>query len=130
MTPPLSAIDHVHVFVRDRHAAERWYAQMLGLTRSPSLEFWAMDGGPLTVQDSANTVHIALFERGPQPNRATIALRTSAAGLHNWFTHLQASGLRVELEDHQVSFSIYFSDPDGNPYEITTYEHAAFAAAR
>jgi catechol 2,3-dioxygenase-like lactoylglutathione lyase family enzyme len=81
MTPDLSGIDHVHVFVRDRKLAERWYAEVLGLTRSPALEFWATDGGPLTVQDSANTVHIALFEREPLPNRATIALRTSATGL-------------------------------------------------
>ena len=130
MTPDLSGIDHVHVFVRDRKLAERWYAQVLGLTRSPSLEFWATDGGPLTVQDSANTVHIALFEREPLPNRATIALRTSAAGLRTWLKHLRAAGLVVELEDHQVSFSIYFSDPDNNPYEITTYEYAAFAAAQ
>jgi catechol-2,3-dioxygenase len=36
----------------------------------------------------------------------------------------------VELEDHHVSFSIYFSDLDGNPYEITTYEYTAFAAQR
>lgn len=130
MTPDLSGIDHVHVFVRDRKLAERWYAEVLGLTRSPSLEFWAADGGPLTVQDSANTLHIALFEREPLPNRATIALRTSATGLRTWLEHLQAAGLPVELEDHQVSFSIYFSDPDNNPYEITTYEYAAFAAAQ
>jgi len=130
MSPPLSGIDHVHVFVRDRKAAEAWYAQVLGFTRVPNLEFWASDGGPLTVQDSANTVHIALFEREPQPNRATIALRTSAAGLHTWHTQLEASGLSVELEYHHKTFSIYFSDLDGNPYEITTYEYTAFAAQR
>ena len=130
MTPDLSGIDHVHVFVRDRKLAERWYAEVLGLTRSPALEFWSTDGGPLTVQDSSNTVHIALFEREPLPNRATIALRTSATGLRTWLKHLQAAGLAVELEDHQVSFSIYFSDPDNNPFEITTYEYAEFAAAQ
>ncbi len=130
MTPDLSGIDHVHVFVRDRKLAERWYAEVLGLTRSPALEFWSTDGGPLTVQDSANTVHIALFEREPLPNLATIALRTSATGLRTWLKHLQAAGLTVELEDHQVSFSIYFSDPDNNPFEITTYEYAEFAAAQ
>jgi hypothetical protein len=26
-----------------------------------------------------------------------------------------------------VSWSLYFSDPDGNPFEITSYEHAALA---
>ncbi len=124
----LAGVDHVHVFVRDRVAAEAWYARILGFTRVPDLAFWAAEGGPLTLQDPGNTVHIALFERERQPNRATIALRTTAAGLQAWRVHLQASGLAVGLEDHRVSFSIYFADPDGNPYEITTHEHAAFAA--
>jgi predicted lactoylglutathione lyase len=26
------------------------------------------------------------------------------------------------LQDHQQSLSLYFSDPDGNPWELTTYE--------
>jgi sugar lactone lactonase YvrE len=32
------------------------------------------------------------------------------------------------LEDHQVSWSLYFSDPDGNPYEITSYEYGELPA--
>ena len=34
-----------------------------------------------------------------------------------------------EVEDHEVSWSLYFSDPDGNPYEITCYEYAELASA-
>lgn len=45
MAPPLSGFDHVHVFVQDRTAAEAWYAKVMGLARSPGLEFWASDGG-------------------------------------------------------------------------------------
>lgn len=29
--------------------------------------------------------------------------------------------------DHEVSWSIYFKDPDGNPFEDTTYDYEAFA---
>ncbi len=123
MAPVLLGVDHVHVFVRDRAAAEAWYARVLGLARSPGLAFWAAGGGPLTLQDAADTVHLALFERAPQPNRATVALRTSAAGLRAWQAHLATfPEITVTAEDHQVALSIYFSDPDGNPYEITTYE--------
>lgn len=129
MVPVLQGIDHVHVYVHDRAAAERWYAQALGLARSPGLEFWAADGGPLTLQDAGNTLHLALFERAPRPNRATIALRTTAAGLRAWQQHLATvPGVQVSVEDHEVSVSIYFSDPDGNPFEITTYEHQAYRA--
>ena len=123
MVPPLLGVDHIHVFVQDRKAAEAWYGRVLGLARSPGLEFWADDGGPLTLQDAGDTVHIALFERPRQPNRATVALRVDAAGFARWREHLaDVAGLPVAFEDHQVAVSLYFSDPDGNPYEITTYE--------
>jgi catechol-2,3-dioxygenase len=128
MAPILLGVDHIHVFVQDRKAAEGWYSRVMGLSRSPGLEFWAEGGGPLTLQDSADTVHIALFERMPQANRATVALRTSAQGLHAWQVHLSSfPEIKVNFEDHQVAVSIYFTDPDGNPYEITTYEYEAFA---
>jgi catechol-2,3-dioxygenase len=31
----------------------------------------------------------------------------------------------VAVEDHTVALSLYFQDPDGNPYEITSYEYAS-----
>jgi catechol-2,3-dioxygenase len=131
MAPTLLGVDHIHVFVQDRRAAEDWYSRVMGLSRSPGLEFWASDGGPLTLQDAADMVHIALFERARQANRATVALRTSAAGLHAWRAHLAGfPEIEVTFEDHQVAVSIYFSDPDGNPYEITTYERETFYAAQ
>jgi len=130
MAPPLLGFDHIHVFVQDRTVAEAWYARVMGLTRTPGLEFWAEDGGPLTLQDPDNTVHIALFERPRQKNRATVALRASAEAFRSWRSHLASlTELKVTMEDHAVSMSLYFSDPDGNPYEITTYEYAAAKAA-
>jgi catechol-2,3-dioxygenase len=126
MHPPLLGFDHIHVFVHDRAAAQAWYARVMGLTPTPELAFWASDGGPLTLQDADNTVHIALFERPAQKNRATVALRVSAQGFASWRSHLAAfPEIAVSVEDHEVALSLYFSDPDGNPYEITTYEHAA-----
>lgn len=121
--PALLGVDHVHVFVQDRGAAERWYADVLGLTRTKALEFWAADGGPLTLQDATGTIHIALFERPHQQTRSTIALRVSGREFQSWRAHLQSvPGLEVAQQDHEVSVSLYFADPDGNPYEITSYE--------
>ena len=58
----------------------------------------------------------------------TIALATSAEGLLAWQRHLAlALGKEPPRVDHEVSWSIYFEDPDGNPFEITTYDHAALA---
>ena len=29
----------------------------------------------------------------------------------------------IEIVDHDIQFSIYFEDPYGNPYEITSYDY-------
>jgi NAD(P)-dependent dehydrogenase (short-subunit alcohol dehydrogenase family)/catechol 2,3-dioxygenase-like lactoylglutathione lyase family enzyme len=130
VAPPLAGVDHVHVHVRDRASAERWYADVLGLRRVDSLGGWAADGGPLTLADAADRVHLALFERPPQPNRATIALGVDAGAFIAWRAHLaRRLGAAPEAVDHELSWSIYFSDPDGNPYEITSYQHDTVAAA-
>jgi catechol-2,3-dioxygenase len=130
-TPPsVSAIDHVHVHVADRHASEVWYARVLGFTRTKELEFWAVGGGPLTIQNTEGTVHIALFERHPTDNHSTIALKVNADEYLNWRIHLAKElDEPPKSEDHEVSLSLYFKDLDGNPYEITTYEHAAVRRA-
>ena len=127
--PAIRSVDHVHVFVRDRLAAERWYESVLGFTRIKEYEFWAADGGPLTIQNREGTVHIALFERPAEKCRSTIALGVGAHELLAWKAHLtQALEQAPTLEDHDLSLSLYFSDPDGNPYEITTYEYEAAKA--
>jgi catechol-2,3-dioxygenase len=124
VAPSLDGIDHIHVFVTDRAAAEVWYARVLGLARVPGLEGWAADGGPLTLADASGRIHLALFERGAQACRSTIALGVSAPGFMAWRKHLAAAlGKAARTEDHQLSWSMYFTDPDGNPYEITSYEY-------
>ncbi len=129
MTPSLDRIDHIHVYVTDREVSEQWYAEVLGLSRMPELESWATDGGPLTVANETGTVHLALFERKPQPSRSTIAFGVTAPEFIAWRKHLVAAlDGPPKVEDHELSWSLYFSDPDGNPYEITTYEYAAVEA--
>ena len=127
--PSVRSIDHVHVFVTDRAAAQRWYERVLGFTKVKEYEFWAAGGGPLTIQNREGTVHIALFERAAETCRSTIALGVDASEFLAWRSHLsQALGQAPALEDHDLSVSLYFHDPDGNPYEITTYEYQAAKA--
>lgn len=131
MPPELQSIDHIHVFVADRTAAEAWYARVFGWKRIAALEHWSADGGPLTIANAANTIHIALFERPRQRCRSTIALGCSARDFLAWRTHLASVLERsIDVVDHGLSWSMYFEDPDGNPYEITTYDYADVTASR
>ena len=129
MPPELQAFDHVHIYVTNRAKAEEWYGEVMGLRRTREFESWATGGGPLTIQNDSGTIHLALFERPTQPCRSTVALRVGAAEYKAWKVHLErALPDQVTEEDHDASISMYFRDPDGNPYELTTYEVALLKA--
>jgi catechol 2,3-dioxygenase-like lactoylglutathione lyase family enzyme len=118
--PPIAGVDHLHVYVADRPAATRWYARVLGLKPVPDLSGWAAGGGPLVVASQDRSLQIALFERPRQPCRSTIALGVAAPDFEPWRAHLLAClGKAPHFEDHGQAWSLYFDDPDGNPYEIT-----------
>jgi catechol 2,3-dioxygenase-like lactoylglutathione lyase family enzyme len=127
MAPSIDRIDHIHVFVSNRDRAERWYQDVLGLQRLPAMQSWSREPrGPLAIGNAAGTVHLALFERPAQPCRSTIALAAGKDDFLAWRTHLsRALGRSPELQDHGITWSMYFSDPDGNPFEITSYDYAA-----
>ncbi|MGI9288131.1 MAG: VOC family protein [Pseudomonadales bacterium] len=123
MTPKLNGIDHVHVYVNNNSEAERWYQTVLGFKRVDELMVWAVDNGPLTLANPQGNVHLALFERDEHPNTSAIAFGASGEEFLAWRTHLESHGLELRLSDHQLAWSLYFSDPYGNLHEITTYEH-------
>lgn len=126
MSIDLGTFDHVHVNVSNRIEAQQWYSSIFGLYPTESLAFWAKDGGPLTLQNTSGTIHIALFQSKLIQN-TTIAFRVSASGLRGAIKFLASIGVSIKPVDHEVSWSIYFKDPDGNPFEVTTYDYEAFA---
>lgn len=128
MTPRLNGIDHVHVYVRSWAEAEAWYRDVLGFEPLEEFRVWAVDGGPLTLADASGKVHLALFESDREP-ASTVAFGANAKQFIAWKSHLEDRGLELRITDHQLAWSMYFSDPFGNLHEITTYEHATVAAA-
>ena len=129
----VSQIDHVHVYVADRRASARWYADVLGLEVCHEIE-GEDDGGPLVVSSDGGNTSLALFKARPRAERThtTVAFRVGGAGFLEFLGRLSA--LTVEGEngrplaasdvvDHDYCYSVYFNDPDGNPYELTTYDY-------
>jgi catechol 2,3-dioxygenase-like lactoylglutathione lyase family enzyme len=128
-------IDHIHVFVTDQREAARWYRENLGLEILTDYEHWAEDDGPLTISSDGGNTSLALFRkegRAIGEVRNTIAFRVDADDFLLFLARLETfemrdkNGNRVkasDVEDHGKSYSIYFCDPDGNPYELTTYDY-------
>jgi catechol 2,3-dioxygenase-like lactoylglutathione lyase family enzyme len=129
----VSQIDHVHVYVADRRAAARWYADVLGLEVYKDLEA-EDDGGPLTLSSDGGNTCLALFQArgGAATTPTTVAFRVGGEAFLDFLGRLGSLGVEGEdgraltssdVVDHDYCFSVYFQDPDGNPYELTTYDY-------
>ena len=78
------------------------------------------------------TTSLALFPAGgpspqPRPGRDVLrmrhlAFRASHLEFENAKTALSERGIGFTEQNHQISESIYFEDPDGHEIEITTYD--------
>jgi catechol 2,3-dioxygenase-like lactoylglutathione lyase family enzyme len=132
-------IDHVELFVPDRHEAARWYARTLGLGIIPEFEHWAEDPrGPLMISCDGGGTKLALFTGEPRGSRPTagfhlVAFRVDGAGFLRFLEHVAGSPVSNEAgeevrsltpRDHGKAFSVYFCDPWGHRLEVTTYDEA------
>jgi catechol 2,3-dioxygenase-like lactoylglutathione lyase family enzyme len=131
MLPRLLQVDHIHIYVENRTSSLKWYADVLGFAPIEELEFWASSPQePLTIGSADGAIRLALFEEAIMPCRSTIALGATGVEFLAWHTHLQNKLVTdIAIFDHQVTWSLYFSDPDGNPFEITTHEYEIVAAS-
>jgi catechol 2,3-dioxygenase-like lactoylglutathione lyase family enzyme len=123
----LEGIDHVALAVRDVEAAAKWYIDVLGFERRYD-DVW--NGYPVFVV-KGNT-GLALFppRGGTGSTPATtpairilhLAFRANRKNFLAAQEELKRRGIEFEFQDHEISHSIYFRDPDGHQLEITTYE--------
>jgi catechol 2,3-dioxygenase-like lactoylglutathione lyase family enzyme len=137
-------IDHVELFVPDRHEAADWYQRILGLKVVPDYQEWAAaPGGPLMISSDDGNTKLALFDGQPPRSRPTVgfhrvAFRVTAGGFMDLLQRLKDLRLKDQMGDpvtsdavvdHHKAYSIYFSDPYGHQLEVTTYEYEATRAA-
>ncbi|MGJ8670521.1 MAG: VOC family protein [Oceanococcus sp.] len=127
--PKLIGIDHVHIYVSDRPKAAAWFEKILGMRVVESLLGWAVGGGPLTIADTSGQVHFALFEKADCTPSTAIALGADATNFLKWKALFEEEGILVRCTDHDLAWSLYFQDPFGNMYEVTTYDHVSVRAA-
>ena len=122
----LEGIDHVALAVRDVGEAAKWYADVLGFER----RYEGMWDGIPTFIGKGNTA-IALFpargvdSKSSAPTKIRmlhLAFRADRNGFLSAQEELKRRGIKFEFQDHEISRSIYFRDPDGHELEITTYE--------
>ena len=125
----LEGIDHVALAVRDVERSARWYIEVLGFER---LHEGMWNGVPTFIGKGATA--IALFPASSNA-KSTSSTRREVRMLHLAFRadhdgflaaqkELKKRGIKFEFQDHEISHSIYFRDPDGHQLEITTYDLA------
>ena len=123
----LEGIDHVAMSVRDVEKAAQWYIDVLGFER----RFEGMwNGVPVFI--GKGTTALALFptrsgkdspsSHAPAVRMLHLAMRADRKNFLAAQDELKRRGIEFEFEDHEISHSIYFRDPDGHRLEITTYE--------
>src|SRR5262245_38221823 len=121
----LEGIDHVAVGVRDIERSASWYVDVLGFERLHA----GMWNGVPTFIGKGNTA-IALFPATHEAKRSAhreirmlhLAFRANRKNFLAAQQELQKRGIKFEFQDHEISHSIYFHDPDGHQLEITTYD--------
>ncbi|HMF46181.1 MAG TPA: VOC family protein [Candidatus Udaeobacter sp.] len=121
----LEGIDHVAMGVRDVERSAKWYIDILGFER---LHEGMWNGVPTFI--GKGKTGLALFPANQEPKTSAhreirmlhLAFRADRKNFHGAQRELEKHGIKFQFQDHEISHSIYFRDPDGHQLEITTYD--------
>jgi catechol-2,3-dioxygenase len=120
----LEQIDHVALTCVSIEVTMGWYVRVLGFEHVFPGQW---DGIPLVLRLGSTFVALFPSKSGgrdvPAIRLDHIAFRTATyADFEHAQRELRGHRVAYKFQDHQVSHSIYFIDPDGHKLEITTYD--------
>ncbi len=119
------ALGHVVIRVTDRARAEAFYGDFLGL---PLCARYDEDGQKMAFFTLGNHHDFAVSEVPPNPggmpqggpglDHVAFRIGDSLDQLREAKAKLDAAGIAIAPVDHEVTKSLYFTDPDGNGVEL------------
>lgn len=123
----IERLDHVALVCSDVSVSQSWYERVFGFQRIFS-HLWG--GNPVFLE--LGSIRLALFQATSEASSVVSALRGPrldhfallAPGLTDLDlarAELREKGVSYQIEDHEVSVSLYCQDPDGHTVEITAY---------
>ena len=121
----LTGLDHVALVCVSVEVTTKWYVDVLGFKHVFPGEW---DGVPVFLR--LGMTHLALFPLltarqsvAQRPGFDHLAFHAETrADFADAQSSLGGRGIAFKFQDHGVSHSIYFTDPDGVKLEITTYD--------
>jgi catechol 2,3-dioxygenase-like lactoylglutathione lyase family enzyme len=120
----LEQIDHLALRCASPAATKAWYVTTLGFEH-----VYPDHGDGIPIFLRLGSTFLTLFpqkENDPLAKNGQawhLALRaTTYADFQSAQTELQSRNISFQFQDHEISHSIYFYDPDNFLLEITTYD--------
>lgn len=128
----VGSIDHVELSVPDRYEAADWYNEALGFEIVEEFEHWAdLSAYPLMISSDDGNTMLALFKGTPSNGSGgfqRVAFETSGENFLRFrerseeIPNIDARGQRNVI-DFGRAYSVFFSDPYGHSFEVTTYDY-------
>jgi catechol-2,3-dioxygenase len=122
----LKRIDHLALVSADSVRSRDWYCDVLGME-------WIFkgqwDNNPFFLRKGETC--LAIFQAGKDAKRQPregvrldhfAFLAETMDAFRSARATLTRQGIKHSFQDHEISHSIYFEDPDGHVVEITTYD--------
>lgn len=120
----IQSLGHVVLRVTNRERSEKFYGEVLGL---PICARFDEQGMKMAFFSLGNHHDLAISEvgkgatstnDGPGLDHVAFCIGNTVGQLREAKVHLEAAGIDVDPVDHEVTQSLYFTDPDGNGIEV------------